>query len=372
MRTEETYARENAKRNPRRTGATASALMIGLALVSTMAVIGQSAKDSTDKLIATDLSADYVVSNVIGIPFSPTIAAEAAEVPGVQTVAAYRAATAEVDGQTQFISAYDPQTLGPLVNLEIVSGSAEGFGLGDVLVSADTAESKRLDVGDTVGIGLPAGVQDLRVVGTYDNNQFVGAPYTVAPATLERGGVAAADSTVYITRASGADAGEVAAGLDAIVAPLPTVTLKDQEAYADELREPINQFLAIIYALLGLAVVIAVLGIVNTLALSVLERTREVGLLRAVGMTRRQLRTMVRLESIVIAVLGGVLGIGLGLVFGIALQRAIADQGLTVLAIPIGQLLIFLLLAAVIGVLAAVFPARRAARLDVLRAITTE
>jgi putative ABC transport system permease protein len=150
------------------------------------------------------------------------------------------------------------------------------------------------------------------------------------------------------------------------------VTLKDQDAFAEEQRAPVNQLLAIVYALLGLAIVIAALGIVNTLALSVIERTREVGLLRAVGMSRRQLRTMVRLEAVVIAVLGALLGVALGLVFGISLQRALAGQGIEILSVPWTQLLLFLVAAGLVGVLAAVWPARRAARLDVLRAITTE
>ena len=133
-----------------------------------------------------------------------------------------------------------------------------------------------------------------------------------------------------------------------------------------------DQILTIVYALLGLAVIIAVLGIVNTLALSVIERTREVGLLRAVGMSRRQLRSMVRLESVAIALLGAVLGIGLGLIFGVSIQRALSNQGVSVLSVPAVQLAVFVVLAALVGVLAAVWPARRAARMDVLRAITTE
>jgi len=164
----------------------------------------------------------------------------------------------------------------------------------------------------------------------------------------------------------------VRVGIDAVIADLPTVTLKDQAQFAAEQRAPVDQMLVLIYALLGLAVVIAVLGIINTLALSVIERTREVGLLRAVGFSRRQLRTMVRLESMVISLLGAVLGVGLGLVFGVALQRSQSSSGIEVLSVPFGQLLIFVVLAALVGVLAAVWPARRAARLDVLRAITTE
>ena len=162
------------------------------------------------------------------------------------------------------------------------------------------------------------------------------------------------------------------AGIQAELATLPTVTLQDQNAFAEAQRAPIDQFLAIIYALLGLAVIIAVLGIVNTLALSVIERTREVGLLRAVGMSRRQLRSMIRLESVAISILGAVLGIGLGLIFGVSLQKAMSGQGISVLSIPGTQLVVFLVLAGLVGVLAAVFPARRAARMGVLRAITAD
>jgi putative ABC transport system permease protein len=150
------------------------------------------------------------------------------------------------------------------------------------------------------------------------------------------------------------------------------VTVKDEQAFAAEQRAPIDRIIAIIYVLLFFAVVIAVLGIVNTLALSVIERTREIGLLRAIGVSRRQLRLMIRLESVVIAVLGAVLGVALGIVFGVTLMYSLRDQGLERISIPVVQLVVFLALSLVIGVLAAVFPARRAARLDVLRAISTE
>jgi putative ABC transport system permease protein len=196
--------------------------------------------------------------------------------------------------------------------------------------------------------------------------------YLTSLDALSAAGLLPADNVAYVVREPGADAASVRAGIDAVIADLPTITLKDQAEFAAEQRAPIDQMLMLIYALLGLAVVIAVLGIINTLALSVIERTREVGLLRAVGLSRRQLRTMVRLESMVISLLGAVLGVGLGLVFGVALQRSQADSGIEVLSVPVVQLLIFVALAALVGVLAAVWPARRAARLDVLRAITTE
>jgi putative ABC transport system permease protein len=177
---------------------------------------------------------------------------------------------------------------------------------------------------------------------------------------------------LFITKQPGADNNRLRAEISSIIKDNPTVTLKDQQQFAQEQAKQIDQFLYIIYALLGLAIIIAVLGIINTLALSVIERTREVGLLRAVGMSRRQLKRMIRLESVSISLLGAALGMVMGIAFGIALQRAISDQGIDVLSIPWIQLAVFMVLAAVVGVLAAVLPARRAAKLNVLAAISTE
>ena len=208
------------------------------------------------------------------------------------------------------------------------------------------------------------------MVGTYDDNPLVFFPILTTNRTLERAGFPDSDNAVIVM----ADAGTVGLQdrLETVVADQPIVTVKDEAQFAQEQREPIDQFVLMIFALLGLALVIAVLGIVNTLALSVIERTREVGLLRAVGVSRSQLRWMITLESVVISVLGAVLGVVLGLGFGVALMYAVRDQGLEVISVPVTQLVVFLVLALVIGVLAAVFPARRAARLDVLRAIATE
>ena len=217
-----------------------------------------------------------------------------------------------------------------------------------------------------------AGTAKLKVVALFDASAALPASYLVTPDTLLKGGIAPLDTLLFVSKDAAADGTAVRASVDRIIKELPTVTVQDPTEFAQAQKGQIDLFLNFIYALLGLAVVIALLGIVNTLALSVIERTREVGLLRAVGLSRRQLRRMVRLESVVVAVLGAVLGVGMGLVFGVALQRAIADQGVDVLAIPWFQLVLFVLLAAVAGVLAAVLPARRAARLDVLRAIGAE
>lgn len=364
-------ARENALRNPRRTAATASALMIGLALVSAISVVGASANASVDRALDDGMKAQFVIANAAGQPFSPAIADQARAVDGVAEVAQIRAAPATVDGEQSFVMAIDPAAFSQAATLEIVDGTADVSG-GGVLVGQRTAESEGLEVGDQLSVGLPAGTTDARVAGIYAEGALLSGGFVLGLDALEQGGIAPVDATVYVVADPSASPARVESGLQEITAELPTVTVKDQEAYKEQSRNSINQLLSLVYALLGLAVLIAVLGIVNTLALSVMERTREVGLLRAVGLSRRQLRTTIRLESIAIAVLGAVMGVVLGVVFGVSLQRPLADDGLEVLSIPYASLGAFVLVAALVGVLAAVWPARRAARLDVLRAITTE
>jgi putative ABC transport system permease protein len=365
-------AADNALRNPRRTAATASALMIGLALVATMSVLGQSTKASIDKVIASSFTADLVVSNAIGLPFSPAIADDVASIEQVETVAAFRYAPVTVEGSQDFGGATDAEALADMITLDVPSGALEDLSADTMLVEQQRAEDEGLAVGDELSLSLPGGEQQLTVAGIYEQNPAIGTTYLFSLETFEAGGLRAQDNIVYVDLADGATAETVEEEIDAAVADIPLVSVKDQNAFAAEQREPIDRLLLIIYALLALAVIIAVLGIVNTLALSVIERTREVGLVRAIGMQRSQLRRMVRLESVAIAVLGAVLGVVMGIIFGVVLQRAIADQGIEVLDIPVLQLLAFVVVAAVVGVLAAVLPARRASRLDVLQAIGTE
>lgn len=361
----------NAVRAPRRTAATASALMIGLTLVATMAVVGQSVKTSLDAVIREAASVDYLITSPVGAPISPDVATAAGRVPGVEAVTRLRVTPATIGGTESVLGGFDPGQP-PVLKRTVVQGSeadVHGFAL---MVEQAEASQRGLAVGEPVPVRIGGVTRDFRVAAIYTQPKGVGTAYAAAISTLVESGVPDQDFGVGVIRERGADATAVKRALDSAVADVPTVTVQDKGEYAESQRAQIDQLLGLIYALLALAIVIAVLGIVNTLALSVIERTREIGLLRAVGLGRRQLRRMIRLESTVIALLGAVLGIGLGIVFGIALQQALAGEGIDRLDIPVLQLVAFLVVAVGVGVAAALGPALRASRLDVLRAITTE
>jgi putative ABC transport system permease protein len=365
-------AGQNSLRNPRRTAATASALMIGLALVSTMSIVGSSAKASVDKTIEENFLGDLVVSNVIGVAFSPSIANRIEETPGVESVTRLRYAVGEYRGDNQGLMGVDPDSLEDVVKIEMLEGSAADLRAGTVIVSAEQAKEDGLEVGESIRYKMPTGTKRYQVVGVHADNPVLAFPFTTTLDTLAVAGFQKADNYLLVTRQPGSDAEALQATIEQQTANLPTVTVKNQEGFAEEQRAPIDQMLIIINALLGLALVIAVLGIVNTLALSVIERTREVGLLRAIGLSRFQLRRMIRLEAVAIALLGAALGVAMGIVFGLALMASLKDEGLEVISVPYVQLAGFVVASALVGILAAVFPARRAARLDVLRAIATE
>lgn len=363
-------ATQNSLRNPRRTAATASALMIGLALVTTMSVLGASINKSIDVGVKKEFTTDYLVSNAIGSPFSTAIADKIAKTEGVGESAAQQTAIFKIGDSTTYATAVDSEALNRIFAIKYVEGT-KALGKGEIALNEGKAETVGAKVGDTIRLRFPSGPLKAKVSGIYAETYVVGSamiPFsTVTDAQLKR-----ADTGISVNAAEGVDKEQLGKRLEALTASSPTVTVQNQKDFAESQRSQVNQLLYLIYALLGLAIVIAVLGIVNTLALSVIERTREVGLLRAVGLSRRQLRRMVRLEAIAIAVLGAVLGVVMGILFGVVLQRAVQDEGITDLAIPWARLAIFVGLSALVGVLAAVLPARRAARLNVLNAISTE
>ncbi|WP_151084406.1 ABC transporter permease [Nocardioides cynanchi] len=359
-------AGQNALRNPRRTTATASALMIGLALACTMSIIGASAKASVDQAISENFIGNYVVGSGFGQPFSSQVATRIAHVPGVTKVVRQRYAFIEADGKREALTGVDPRQIDDF-GLHLSAGTT-GLAGRTVLVNQKYADRRHVAVGDTVRIGkLPVGTRTFRVGGIYADTPLV-FDFVVSIDNLRRAGFEDSDNFLIVfTRHQSA---ATLSRLQHQVRSLPVVTVQDETAFAQQQRAPIDRLVLMVDALLGLALVIAVLGIVNTLALSIIERTREIGLLRAIGLGRGQLRLMVTLESVVMAVLGAVLGVALGVCFGVAMMYAVRDQGLKVIAIPWAQLAVFLGLAVVIGVVAAVLPARRAARLDVLAAIS--
>ncbi|MFL6137168.1 MAG: ABC transporter permease [Frankiaceae bacterium] len=370
--------RENALRSPRRTAATASALMIGVALVSAMATLGSSFVASTDRLVDKSVGADLIVTTVGnsggqegGLPLD--VAPRIGAVPGVTDVVEVRGGSVSVAGKQTFVLGISPQGGPQSLALLAVSGDLNSIARGELAVGKDEADAHHWRVGQQVPVTFGrTGSGQLTIGAIYQKSQVAGG-YVLGLGTFERRfGGTQLDQLLLVDVSHSADAAAVRRQVDAATASLPTVKVQDQSEYKASVRKQVSQFLNFIYALLAMSIIVAALGIVNTLALSVFERTRELGLLRAVGLSRRQLRRAIRLESTVIALFGALLGIALGLVFGWAMQRALADQGVEVLSFPIATLVTAFIAAGVVGVLAAAWPAFRAGRMNVLRAIATE
>lgn len=366
-------AAENALRDPRRTGATASALMIGLALVSTIGVLAASLNESVDDVVDEQFTAVLLVQSSTFIPFSTEIGDAIEQVDGVGVVSRQQWAAARVDGGTgddSVLVTGNDDAFDAIYDLDVVEGTQAVSGA-EAVVSTDVAREMELAVGDPIELGFQGGRSlEMTVVGVVEGSEVTGE-VSIPLEELARAGIRRQDTTISILVEPGANPATVRDAVDEAAASVPIVGVFDKQGFAEEIRGQVNQLLYIIYGLLALAIVIAVIGIVNTLGLSVIERTREIGLLRAVGMSRAKLRRMVTLESVAIAVLGAVLGMALGLVIGVLLQQALSED-LTSLGLPLGQLATFLAIAVVVGVLAAVVPAVRAARLNVLAAIATE
>ncbi|MBT0771927.1 FtsX-like permease family protein [Kineosporia sp. J2-2] len=368
-------ARENALRNPRRTATTASALMIGLALMSSVGVFASSANASVSDIVDSELTADYVLSSGGFTQLPTTVADEVQKMPGVTSVATIRSAPLRVNGASKFTIAADPRAMSENVKLNVTAGSLDSLNSGDVVISRSAADDEGWKLGDrlTAEIGTETG-EELTVGAIIDDSQALNNPSLIIPLALYADTVPTAqqgDFMLYV-KSDGTNTAALRSQIEEVVKPFLVVSVQDGEEYAKAQAAQINSLLYLIYALLALSVLIAVLGIINTLALSVFERTREIGLLRAVGMSRRQLRRMISAESVSTAVFGAVLGMGLGLVLGLVLQRALVSQGLETLSIPWLTLVIVLLFSAVAGMVAAIMPAWRAVRLDVLRAITAD
>jgi putative ABC transport system permease protein len=359
----------NAQRDRRRTAATATAILIGLALVTAIGVLGASTTASTDALVDEVITADLVVQPTSFVPFSPEVGDAIEQVPGVRVVSRVRQAPALINGEQVFLTGIDPGTSNEVQTLGV---EPDAIAAGGIAVDVEGAAGAGVQAGDTVTVTWASGeTQDLEVRQVYQGQTGFGG-WVVSLQTMADAGLPEVDSFLYVVLDPGADVPAVRAELDAIQAQYPTVKVLDQTEFKESISGQISQLLNLVYALLGLSVVIAIFGVVNTLALSIIERTREIGMLRAVGTLRSQVRTMIRWESIVISFFGAVTGVVLGLILGISLQRLLKDEGITLLAIPWTLIVTVLVATGVVGVLAAVWPARRAANLDVLAAIRTE
>ena len=361
--------RENSMRNPRRTAQTAAAMMIGIALVSTIAVLGDSLSTSAKAQVDSAVTADYIVSGNGG--FSQSVVPSVSRLAGVTTSTTVYQGQFEFRGSLATLVAATPARLGQTVNLHITAGSgAPAMTAGRLLVDSTTASEDHLHVGSTVPVNFAqTGSTAMTVGGIYETNPLLGKFVTGAGFFLSHFDHPL-PIAVLLRTASGTP--NLNPTLNRILDPYANVSSKTRAQFQRSQENSVNQLLGLIYVLLALAIVVALIGIVNTLILSVFERTREIGLLRAVGMKRRQVRSMIRAESVIIAVFGAVVGIVIGTALGIALASSLRHSGVTNLAVPVGSLLLFLVLSALLGLLAATWPARRAAKLDVLAAIATE
>jgi putative ABC transport system permease protein len=369
-------ALENARRNPRRTAATASALMIGVALVGFITILASSTKASTARAVDASLRADYVVDSGSwgNGGFGPSIEEDLAAVPGVETLSPMRSTPVNLASGASEVLAVDTSTIDELMDLEVAAGEITDVHGDGLAVGSKKAEELGLGLGDTMTVSFAAtGDVDLTVRALFDGEVLGagGSAYVVGLDTFEANVTDQFDRQVYVQLADGTDAATTTAAIEDALTSWPNADLQDQAGFKEAITSEIDMMLNLIYGLLALAVIIALIGIANTLALSVHERTRELGLLRAVGMTRRQLRTAIRWESVLISLFGTALGFVLGVGGAWGITKAVADQGVSTFVLPVQQLAVIVGLAVLAGVLAALGPARRAGRLNVLDAIAT-
>jgi putative ABC transport system permease protein len=369
-------AQQNAMRNPARTAATAAALMVGVTLVSFMTILASSTKASVSSIIDSAVRADFVLSNG-GIAggssgFSPGIERSLNALPQVSATEGIRSGIVQLYGKTTPVVATDPVQASRLFDIGVTQGRLASMTPTGIAVSTQAATDRHLRIGSPVTVTYPTtGRKTYTVQVIYSVRELAG-DYVLPLAAAEANFPQALDIDVFVKLAPGVSTSAGQHAIQGVLAAYPNVTLMDQTQYKAQQEQQVNSMLNLVYGLLALAVVIALIGIANTLALSIYERTRELGLLRAVGTTRGQLRSMVRSESLVISLLGAVQGLVLGVLFGWAIVAALHSQGITHLVFPVVQLLVLAALAGLAGIAAAIAPSRRAARLNVLHAVTTE
>ena len=368
------FARDNAARSPRRTARTASALMIGVAVISAAAVFASSLRDTFVRILDQAVTADYIITDDSFQGLPPRIAEDLGTVPEIESVSPFRGIQSTVDGDGSFLTAVDPVSFPDLINLDVVEGGFDGLESGNgVLVYRDTADDRGIVIGDTVEVVYQNGVEStLTVSGLFDDNSLGGNWYISLDELESVSNQTPRDQFVLARLADGVDLEEARIAVEAKLVDFPQANVQDNSEFREQQEGQINQLLAMITVLLGLAIIISFVGIAITLALSVFERTREIGLLRAVGMTRRQLRRSVRWEAVIVAVFGVIIGVVLGLAMGSALAVAVPDNVIDGITLPFGTIVAALVITVLGALIAAWWPARKAARMNVLEAISIE
>ncbi|MFN8114241.1 MAG: FtsX-like permease family protein [Solirubrobacterales bacterium] len=374
-------ARENTLRNPSRTATTSAALMIGVALVVFAAVFAASATKSVGDALDETFAGDLIVANTDGFsPISSDVARQVAGVEGVETVSPLTGAPAEVELATakqDLITGLDPDTLTKVAKLDWVDGddsTLTGLGADEAIVESQWAEDNGVSVGDTLTLKTATGDEiQVRVEGSVrDRVQLLVSSLALPVDTLRQQFDARQDFAMLVGFAPGADATATKDRIDQLLADrFPQAEARDQQQFKQEQEDGINQLLALIYVLLALSVIVSLFGVVNTLVLTIYERTREIGMLRAIGASKSQIRRMVRYESLITAMIGALIGAVIGLGIAVAAVEALSDDGL-VLAIPIAGIIVVLVVAGIAGILAGIWPARRASKIEVMEALQYE
>jgi putative ABC transport system permease protein len=374
FRTPGLLARENAGRSPRRTSATAAALMIGVALVSAAAVFASSLRSTFTGVLERSVKADYIITDESFQGLPPTVAQTLAGVKEVSAVTAVRGATALVDGKQKAIGAVDPLAFEQLVDIGLESGSYQALDQGGVFVHKDPAKDLDLKVGDTVEMTFQNGTKlTLPVAGIYDDASIAGN-WLVSLDTLDKISPTSTNRDFFVAAklAPGVTAAQGDQAVKAAMKPFPQAKVQTNAEFRQSQEDQINQLLVVITVLLGFSIVIAVLGISITLALGVFERTREIGLMRAVGMTKRQTRRTVRWEAIIVSTFGAIVGIVVGSLLGVVLSLAVPDTVIDHITFSPVIIIAILVGAVVAGFVAALYPSYKASNMNVLQAIATE